>query len=155
MLTEAKEPTAVIHLKRWHYLIYMFVFYSGCLVVHMAQLLWEWTSWLELLYIVPVFCVLLIVKGPEIRYRQTYYTIHPVMIEVIRGLYVRKRTVVPIDRIQSVKLSQGPIARKYGLVKVTIVTSGDEYHLPYVSEHQADVLKHGITNRIKEVLTYV
>ncbi|WP_165981089.1 PH domain-containing protein [Macrococcus lamae] len=150
-----KEPERVIELKRYHYLCYTLLCYIPVLLLHYFIIRFNWSEWLLLFYILPVISALFMLFAPEIRYRHTAFYIHPVMIETMRGLYNHKRTVTPIDRIQDVIISQGPIASKLGLAKVTVKSSGDEIALPYVTAEEAERLARLIIERVKEVTHYV
>jgi hypothetical protein len=150
-----KEPVTVIELKRCHYLMYMLLLYIPVVAMHYFINHYDWTLWLLALYAIPLFGMLFMLLAPGVRYRHTAFYIHPLMIETMRGLYYHKRTVTPLDRIQHVKITQGPIASRFGLAKVTLVTSGDQLNLPYVSTAEAERLARLIIERIKEVTAYV
>ena len=56
------------------------------------------------------------------------FRLRPGALHVKSGVFLRKRTVVPFDRIQAVQLSQGALSRLLGLTRLTIDTAGTKGH---------------------------
>ena len=67
---------------------------------------------------VPVsFCLHLIIifLFPKIRWNRWQYDVTEKGVDMYRGIIIRKRTMVPINRIQHVDTKQGPVYRKFRL----------------------------------------
>ncbi len=81
---------------------------------------------------------------PTLRWNRWRYDVHEHEIDLQHGLFVQKRTLIPMARIQHVDTKQGPILRKYGLATVTFSTAAGSHEIPALSEHTADRLRQQI-----------
>eukprot|EP01093_Parvamoeba_rugata_P008901 TRINITY_DN25073_c0_g1_i1.p1 TRINITY_DN25073_c0_g1~~TRINITY_DN25073_c0_g1_i1.p1 ORF type:complete len:132 (-),score=8.67 TRINITY_DN25073_c0_g1_i1:20-415(-) len=70
-----------------------------------------------ILYFITVFVF------PSLRWKRWKYDLTENEIDLQRGFIIQKRTIVPINRIQHVDTSQGPIYRKLGLSSVKVSTA--------------------------------
>lgn len=67
-----------------------------------------------------VLCVVLL---PPIRYARWRYELTPDYLDIARGIFWRKRFVIPFIRVQNTDTRQGPILRAFGLSSVTVATA--------------------------------
>ena len=65
------------------------------------------------------------------------------------GLFVVKRVLVPIIRVQHVTIEQGPIMRKYGLAQLHISTAATSHSVPGLTMYEAEMLKTKIAELAK------
>jgi uncharacterized protein len=61
---------------------------------------------------------------PRKSYETSWWQLRPNGIEIRRGIWWQHRLFVPHDRIQHTDVSQGPIARRFGVSHLTIHTGG-------------------------------
>ena len=102
------------------------------------------------LYIVPAIIVFLyaylfIVLFPKIRWMRWRYEVRESEIELQHGLFIVKRTLIPMVRVQHVDTSQGPILRKYNLAGITISTAATNHTIPALVTDEADELRSRIS----------
>lgn len=98
------------------------------------------------LYIVDGVLVLLIgyffiYLFPKIRWTRWRYEVREQEIELQHGLFIVKRTLVPMVRVQHVDTEQGPILRKYDLSSITISTAANNHTIPALITAEADELR--------------
>lgn len=82
---------------------------------------------------------------PKIKWLRWRYEVRETEIELQHGLFVVKRTLIPMIRVQHVDTSQGPILRKYGLAGITISTAATNHEIPALVEEEADELRQRIS----------
>lgn len=121
-----------------------------CLVI-VAVLGWltaryDWPIWIAALSaaIAAVIVVLELAVLPGLLYRSWRYALNEKEIELHHGFWVRKRTLVPMSRVQHVHSTQGPIQKEYGLSTVTFSTAAGSHHIPALSEGEAERLRRQI-----------
>ncbi len=75
------------------------------------------------------------------------FRLRPGALHVKSGVFLRKRTVIPFDRIQAVQLSQGALQRILGLTGLTIDTAGtkgNELEFLALNWRDAEALRNAI-----------
>lgn len=82
---------------------------------------------------------------PKIKWLRWRYEVRETEIELQYGLFVVKRTLIPMIRVQHVDTSQGPILRKHGLAGITISTAATNHEIPALVEEEADELRQRIS----------
>lgn len=103
----------------------------------------EWPWWIYLISaVVPIiYGYLFIYLFPKIRWSRWRYEVREQEIEVQHGLFIVKRTLVPMVRVQHVDTSQGPILKKYGLAEISISTAATTHVIPALLMDEADELR--------------
>lgn len=94
---------------------------------------------------VGIMSVLLVGIVPSIRWRQLNYKIDEHELHVQRGIWVIRRTLVPIKRVQHVDTHQGPILHMYDLADVVVSTAATTHKIPALTEATANQLRHDIS----------
>ena len=76
-------------------------------------------------FLAPALLVLsyLALWAPPRRYRAWGYAMDSDELQVGRGVWVRVLTVVPLDRVQHIDLSQGPLERALGICSLVLHTA--------------------------------
>ena len=99
--------------------------------------------WLYIIDVVIVLIIgyLLIYLFPKVRWMRWRYEVREQEIELQHGLFVVKRTLVPMVRVQHVDTEQGPILRKYDLASITISTAATNHTIPALITAEADELR--------------
>lgn len=125
-----------------------FAIFFGVLTVRL-----EWHRWLFLVWIgLPLFSFLLSVSViPYVKMRSIRYELHPLHLEMMTGMFFKKREAVPIERIQHVEVKEGPMSRKFGIQSVKISTAGTTHQIPLLLEKDAEALRKELILRIKAV----
>ncbi|MED4971267.1 hypothetical protein ETC01_15535 [Geobacillus sp. NFOSA3] len=103
-------------------------------------------------WIIPMLIIILIGEGyffiffiPALRWRRWRYEVREQEIEIQKGLFVVKRTLIPMIRVQHVDSSQGPLLKKYRLASVTISTAATVHEIPALDEEEAEELRYSIS----------
>nr|WP_246188314.1 PH domain-containing protein [Metabacillus lacus] len=82
---------------------------------------------------------------PKIRHRIWRYEVHEHEIDLQFGVFIVKRVLIPMVRVQHVDTSQGPLLRKNNLATVTISTAATVHEIPALDIHEADELRDSIS----------
>lgn len=91
--------------------------------------------------VLEVICVVDLAVSPRIQYATWRYDVIPTDVDLYRGVFVKKRTLVPLVRVQHVQTKQGPILRAHGLASVTVSTAGESFEIPGLAEDEAERLR--------------
>ena len=86
---------------------------------------------------------------PKLRQRYYSYQLNEEELEIQHGLFVVKRVLVPMIRVQHVTIAQGPIMRKYGLAQLHISTAATSHSVPGLTMYEAEMLKTKIAELAK------
>lgn len=103
----------------------------------------EWPEWLYVVFggIIVLFGFLFIYLFPKIRWQRWRYEVREQEIELQHGLFIVRRTLVPMVRVQHVDTAQGPILRKYNLAEISISTAATVHTIPALITEEADELR--------------
>ncbi len=88
-----------------------------------------------------VLFVLVVVVLPPIRYARWRYELTPEYLDIARGIFWRKRFIIPFIRVQNTDTRQGPVLRAFGLSSVTVATAAGEHEIPGLGNEEADLLR--------------
>lgn len=91
--------------------------------------------------IIEVVCILDLLISPRIEYATWRYDVTPTDVDLYHGVFVKKRVLVPLVRVQHVQTKQGPILRAHGLATVTVSTAGESFEIPGLAEDDANELR--------------
>lgn len=92
-----------------------------------------------------LYTYLFVYLFPKLRWWRWRYEVREQEIEIQHGLFVVKRTLVPMVRVQHVDTEQGPILRKYDLASITISTAATNHTIPALITSEADELRSRIS----------
>ncbi|WMJ79351.1 PH domain-containing protein [Clostridium sp. MB40-C1] len=87
---------------------------------------------------------------PFIEYAQWKYTITKDKIEFSEGIYCVKTTIIPIIRVQHIKINQGPINKIFKLADIEIFTAGGSHKIPNLDMQKANEIGEYLKEKIKE-----
>ena len=79
--------------------------------------------------------------APPLWWRVFGYRVTDEQLFVQRGLFVIRRTLIPLVRVQNVDTVQGPIARRFGLSEVAISTAANTTTIPALADDIAEALR--------------
>jgi membrane protein YdbS with pleckstrin-like domain len=89
--------------------------------------------------------VLQIVVIPKLRYRHFRYQVDEHELDIKQGVFVVRRRLIPLVRVQHVDTLQGPLAKQFGLASVTVSTAAGGQYIPGLSDQAADELRDRIS----------
>src|SRR3954464_149747 len=100
--------------------------------------------WISVILIVIelIFTYLNIFLFPALMWRRWRYEVREEEIELQEGIFIVKRTLIPMIRVQHVDTVQGPILRKYQLASVIVNTAATAHKIPALEESEAEELRH-------------
>lgn len=114
---------------------------------------WVWFSLSAAAAVVLVLLILLTLWAPR-RYRLTGYLVRGDDIQYRTGALWRRQTAVPVNRIQHVEITQGPIERMLGLARLIIYTaggSGSDLAVPGLPAGTAEHLREQVLGMVAEL----
>ena len=91
--------------------------------------------------------------APPRRYRAWGYGMDSEELQVGRGVWTRVQTVVPLDHVQHIDLSQGPLERALGICSLVLHTAGtlhSQIVVPGLTRATAEWMRDEIRGRIRE-----
>jgi hypothetical protein len=77
---------------------------------------------------------------PPIRYRVFWYAISPTEIDIQHGIVFIKRSVIPMNRVQSLRVERGPIADRYRMSTLRISTAASTLSVSGLDRPEADAV---------------
>ncbi|WP_100330090.1 PH domain-containing protein [Bacillus xiapuensis] len=104
--------------------------------------------------IVTAAAILFVLVSGVIKWLRFTYRVEAGELRIEYGLFVKKKRYIPIERIQSVDVSEGPLQQAFNLVKINIETAGSsanadsEAELTAITKEEAAALEE-IINREK------
>lgn len=87
--------------------------------------LFEWSEYSVWLYVMLSFIFIVILFLKIIGFKKRKYAVREKDISYKKGVFFRSLTTVPFNRIQHIEIDQGPVARYFGLVALSVFTAGD------------------------------
>lgn len=126
------------------YTVIMIVLTAG---VSFVVTKFDWPQWIIWI----VLSATLVVAGlwiaifPSIRHRVWRYEVREQEIEIQSGLFVVKRTLIPMVRVQHVDTEQGPILKRYNLANISISSAATIHTIPMLLTEDADDLREKIS----------
>lgn len=95
--------------------------------------------------------IVLIFVMPQVRWNRWRYDVSEDAVDLYRGIIMRTRTVVSINRIQHVDTKQGPIYRQLGLSSISISTAATTHEIPALNDETAAQLRTLISELVRKV----
>jgi uncharacterized protein len=91
------------------------------------------------------YAALQVVVVPKVRYKHFRYQVDERELDIKQGVFVVRRRLIPLVRVQHVDTVQGPISKQFGLASVTVSTAAGGQYIPGLSELAADELRDRIS----------
>jgi membrane protein YdbS with pleckstrin-like domain len=91
--------------------------------------------------------------APPRRYRAWGYRMDGEELQVRRGVWTRVQTLVPLDHVQHIDVSQGPLERALGICSLVLHTAGtlhSQIVVPGLTRSTAEGMRDEIRARIRE-----
>lgn len=91
--------------------------------------------------VVEAICLGDLLVSPRVEYATWRFDVTPTDVDLYHGVFVKKRVLVPLVRVQHVQTKQGPLLRAHGLASVTVSTAGESFEIPGLAEADAEALR--------------
>ena len=91
--------------------------------------------------VVELVCLGDLLVSPRVEMATWRSDVTPTDVDLYHGVFVKKRVLVPLVRVQHVQTKQGPILRAHGLATVTVSTAGESFEIPGLAEADANELR--------------
>ena len=99
-----------------------------------------------------VIVLIYLIVAPQIFFRHYKYVLTSDKIDVLRGILIIRRTVVPIERIHQVEVTRGPINNLLKLANVTVTTAGGVAKIQFLDVHIADNIAEELNKFINTIV---
>lgn len=153
-----KRPSQRIDMNAVKYwrstnIIYSFFSLTIPVVYYYAAPVWNYPPWIAavLLFLLGAVAIFNIFFKPQIVWRTWHYDVTEQEIDLFYGLFVKKRTLIPMVRVQHVDTEQGPLLRYFGLSTVSISTAAGTHKIPALSDKVAASLRDAISELARVV----
>ena len=107
----------------------------------------SWPIWVEIaaVAVIILHVYLYVYLFPLLRWKRWRYEVREQEIELQQGVFVVKRTLVPMIRVQHVDTRQGPLLKKYRLATVDVSTAATIHEIPALPVEEAEELRQFIS----------
>jgi membrane protein YdbS with pleckstrin-like domain len=96
------------------------------------------------------FALLAAVVVPVLRYRTWRYAVRAEEIDLRRGAWVVRRTIVPMARVQHVDTARTPLGQLLDIATLTVHTAAGKHEIPGLATPTADRLRTEIARYARE-----
>ncbi|MEH7885592.1 PH domain-containing protein [Bacillus sp. JJ1609] len=109
--------------------------------------LFDWPYWIigAAFMVAALYSYLFIFLLPTLRWKRWRYEVREQEIELQYGVFIIKKTLIPMIRVQHVDTQQGPLLRKYRLSTVTVSTAATVHEIPALDMEEAENLRTSIS----------
>ena len=135
-----KKAITVWRLYGFFQTIFLALVAAGAVFLTMK---FDWPIWIQwtMITVVILSIICSIILFPSIRWKIWRYEVREQEIEIQSGLFVVKRTLIPMVRVQHVDTEQGPILKKYNLANISISSAATTHTIPMLDLEDADILR--------------
>ena len=153
-----EDPKQCIDIKAVHYWRWTAIIKSILLLLipgayYLTVHLWQWPFWIAVVLVVLTLAdaVFSIFFKPDITWRTWRYEVSEHAIDLLHGVFIKTRTLIPMVRVQHVDTEQGPLLRHFGLSTVSISTAAGTHEIPALADEVAAVLRDHISELARVV----
>jgi len=100
----------------------------------------EWMGWLAI-GLALLYAPWGIYISPWLRMRFWRYELREKEMEIQHGIFVIKRHLIPMVRVQYVDTEHGPLMRYFGLTTLSISTAATKFAIPALPKERAEELR--------------
>ncbi|WP_094228198.1 PH domain-containing protein [Methanolobus psychrotolerans] len=90
--------------------------------------------------VVAIYVIWEALIAPQLRMRFWRYEIRENEIDIQRGIFIIRRTLIPMGRVQHVDTEYGPVMRYFGLATLRVSTAATDHSIPALSKEKASEL---------------
>lgn len=88
---------------------------------------------------------------PKIRFERYRYIIDGEGIRVREVLFWIKETIIPMERLHKLQVSQGPIDRMFKLSSVRVTTAGGDGVIKFLTDEEASQITEHLKDKINQI----
>ena len=158
VLALRQNPTKLIDAKAvqyWRYSSIITAFFLLLIPIayYFSMRRWHWPAWITivLLSLTLAIAIFYIFFKPEIIWKTWRYDVSEQEIDLLHGIFIKTRTLIPMVRVQHVDTQQGPLLRHFGLSTVTISTAAGTHEIPALADEVAASLRDSISELARVV----
>ncbi|ADH99585.1 PH domain-containing protein [Salisediminibacterium selenitireducens] len=129
--------------------VFLFLFPLGYWGVSQFTALPEWGLYV-LILVTFVWGLFHIIIWQSLIWSRWKYQVYEDEVELMFGVIVKRRIIIPMIRVQHVDTRQGPVLRYFGLASVTISTAATVHEIPGLTMDNADRLRDQIAELARE-----
>ena len=96
-----------------------------------------------------VYALVAIFVAPVLRLRTWRYAVREEELDLLNGAFVRRRTIVPMARVQHVDTRQDALGRLLGLATLNVHTAAARHEIPGLAAADAFALRTAIAQRAR------
>jgi hypothetical protein len=96
-----------------------------------------------------VYALVATLVAPVLRLRTWRYAVREEELDLLNGAFVRRRTIVPMARVQHVDTRQDALARVLGLATLNVHTAAARHEIPGLAARDAFALRTAIAQRAR------
>lgn len=143
--------------KKALYCMYTTTFLTTVIVIAIITAILYYTSLFSkpavtiIFWIVLGFAIADCLFGPIFRYRRYRYAIDEECIYTREGFLWITETIVPLERLHKIAMSQGPIDRCFGLSKVIVTTAGGDASINFLEYETACSITDALKKKINTI----
>ncbi len=101
-------------------------------------------------YLIVVFFILIILMiSRYLQFKKLSYDLNLDMLYLSGGAWGNKTTLLPIYKIQGVRMNQSPYQRKHSLASLSCFTASGTVKIPYISHYEAIALMNQILFKVE------
>lgn len=116
----------------------------GLVVIGLFIYLSEWQY-----SIFAVFLVIVLLISRYLQYKKLSYDLNLEMLYLSGGAWGSRTTLLPIYKIQGVRMNQSPYQRKHNLASLSCFTASGTVKIPYISKSEARALMNQILFKVE------
>lgn len=106
------------------------------------------TAFFALIVLIAIYLLI----WPAVYYARYRYRIKEDRIDIRRGVFVVRHTVVPTERIHQLEVARGPINNLFGLADVTMTTAGGIATIQYLDKEVATKIADSLNEYITDII---
>lgn len=111
---------------------------QGALLLAAALVAAQWVPWWLTVGAALLATIVLAGVVPRLRWRRWRYEVREEEVDLVRGSFVVRRTIIPIRRVQHVDTESGPLQESSGLATVTFHTAAGGIAIPGLRKSEAE-----------------
>lgn len=145
MLLEPQTRISKRALKVWQF---YGIFHSIIAISLVAGLIiltsfFDWPVWIvwAAIVVAVIFTFVSVILLPKLRWNRWRYEVREQEIELQHGVFITRRRLIPMVRVQHIDTSQGPILKRYHLATVAISTAATIHEIPALDVVEAEELR--------------
>jgi len=109
-------------------------------------------TWAILLYSIYALVAVYLLIWPAVYFARYRYRISKDRIDIRRGVFVIRHTVVPTERVHQLEVTLGPINNLFRLADVTITTAGGIASIQYLDREVASEIADSLNEYITDII---